>query len=173
MKRSKKVAIGGLISAISLVIMFLTGLFPFATMALPGIAGALLIIPVVEMGRKPALLIYAAVAILSIFITPDREAAVYYIGLLGYYPIIKSKLEQLPSRKLEYVLKVGLFSIVFVGAAAVLLITGIAFETINISILLSVYFLLLMVFVIYDFALSRMIAMYYKRIRSALSIIFR
>ena len=54
MKTSRKVALGGMVTALSLVLMFLTGVFPFATFALPGIAGLLLIMVVIEMGCRQA-----------------------------------------------------------------------------------------------------------------------
>ena len=50
LKRSMKVALGGVFTALSLVILFLTGVAPMATIALPATAGCLLIPVVVEAG---------------------------------------------------------------------------------------------------------------------------
>ena len=87
MKPTGKVALGGVLAALSLTFMLLT-FFPFATYALPAIAGAVLIPFVVEVNAKSAWLVYAAVAILSLFISPDIEAKTLFISLFGYYPIL-------------------------------------------------------------------------------------
>ena len=82
MRNSGKIALGGLISALCLVCMFLTGLIPFATIALPAIAGVLLIVVVIELGKRWALLVYAAVSLLSILLTADMEAKLLFILFL-------------------------------------------------------------------------------------------
>ena len=41
MSKSKQIAAGGIASSLCLLTMFLTGVFPFATYALPAIAGTL------------------------------------------------------------------------------------------------------------------------------------
>ena len=40
---SMRVAFGGIIAAVDLVLLFLTGLFPMGTLALPALAGVLLL----------------------------------------------------------------------------------------------------------------------------------
>ena len=54
MSKSGKIALGGLLTALGVVLMFLTGLIPIGTYALPAIAGVLLIVAVIgnrgEMG---------------------------------------------------------------------------------------------------------------------------
>ena len=42
MSKSKQIAAGGIASSLCLLLMFLTGVFPFATSALPAMAGTLL-----------------------------------------------------------------------------------------------------------------------------------
>ena len=50
MKLSTKVAFSGVMAALSLVLLFLGGVVPVATIALPATAGCLLIPVVVEVG---------------------------------------------------------------------------------------------------------------------------
>ena len=92
-KNSYRVALGGLITALSILFLLMTGFIPFGTYALPTLAGAVLVAIVIEFGSKTALLTYMAVSLLAIFITPDREAALLFIMFFGYYPILKEKLE--------------------------------------------------------------------------------
>ncbi len=119
--QSANIAIGGIVSALALVLMFFTGVFPFATYALPALAGLLLTVIVVDFGRRWAWSVYAVIAILSLFVTPDREAAVMFVMFFGYYPILKSVFEQIPSRVTEYVLKFVVFNVAVVTAYLLLI----------------------------------------------------
>lgn len=110
MKKSKQVAAGGIASSLCLLLMFMTGLFPFATYALPAMAGTLLVVVVLEYNRATALMVYASVSLLSLFITPDKEAAMVFIVFFGYYPIVKGVIEKLCCRPLEQLLKCLLFN---------------------------------------------------------------
>ena len=101
MKKTRyKVALGGVIASLALFCMFCTSLAPFLTYAAPMFAGTLMIIMVVEISYSWAFLTYAAISVLSLFITPDKEAAMLFIFLLGYYPIfaapMKIGIEYLP-----------------------------------------------------------------------------
>ena len=87
-RKSTQVALGGMSSALCLLLMFMTGLIPFGTFALPAMAGIVLIVVVVEMGRSTAALVYGAVSLLSLFMCPDKEAAMMFIGFFGCYPVI-------------------------------------------------------------------------------------
>lgn len=166
MKTSRKVALGGMVTAVSVMLMFLTGVFPFATFALPGIAGLLLIMVVIEMGCRQAVVVYVAVSILAVFITPDREAALFYVIFLGYYPIVKSKLEQLKSRVVEYILKFALFT-----AAVAVSYVGMVYlfhleEIVPGPIWLVVgYLFFAFTFWLYDQVMSMLIEVYLKKIR--------
>ena len=82
LKQSGKVALGGIMGALSLMIMFLTA-FPYMTYALPAIAGAVLIPVVIELGSKWAWMVYACVSFLSLLIAPSLEAKVMFIAFFG------------------------------------------------------------------------------------------
>lgn len=110
MRKSTQVAVGGMASSLCLLLMFLTGVIPFSTYWLPGAAGIVLFIVALENGMPTAFLVYASVSLLSVFIAPDKEAAITFIVFLGYYPIIKPKLEQWGSRPLRMVVKAALFN---------------------------------------------------------------
>ncbi len=110
-KLSFKITLGGIVAAMSLIFMFFTGVMPILAYTLPALAGAFLIVIVIELGKKWALLTYVAVSILSFFMTPDKEAAVLFALFLGYYPIIKSFLEKIKFRFLEYLSKIAIFNV--------------------------------------------------------------
>lgn len=84
---------GGIASALCLLLMILT-IIPIATYTMPALAGMVLIVVVIENGYSTAWMVYAAVGFLSLFICPDKEAAMLFVGFFGYYPILKGKLEK-------------------------------------------------------------------------------
>ena len=165
-KRSAQGALCGMMAALCMLLMFMTGLIPFATYAIPALAGILMIVIVVETNAKWALLVYIAVSLLSIFITPDREAAMMFIAFFGHYPILKLYLERVRPRALEFFLKVLCFNICIVAAYLVIIFVfdmpdiltemG-SFGKYSAAVLLGFGNL---VFLIYDFATTRLIGAY-------------
>ena len=109
-KTSYKVALNGVGSARSLTRMFLTGVFPILSMAIPIYAGALMIIVATEVSTSWAFAAFFAVALLSLFLTPDKEASTLFIMFFGYYPIISPKLEKIRLSLLRTLCKFGIFN---------------------------------------------------------------
>lgn len=178
-KTSRKVAFGGIVSALSLLCMFLSGVFPFAEYTCPAAAGIVLVALVIDFGKRVAFAAYGGVALLSLIITPNKEAALLFVLFLGYYPIVKGIFEQTRSRVTEWVLKLVLFNAMIVAAYWLLLnllgMTGL-FEQLTIGgvqlameATLAVLLLLGNVtFVLYDLALSRLIMVYCQLLRPKL-----
>ena len=86
-------ALGGILAALSVIVMNLGGLIPVATYVCPMICMLLLRVVLKTCGSRIAWAWYGAVAILSVLFSPDKEAAAVFV-FLGYYPIVKPKLDQ-------------------------------------------------------------------------------
>lgn len=99
-------ALGGVTAALGVVVMALGGIIPFATFVCPVIAMLILSIVVQKTNWNIAVAWYGTVAILSLLLSPDKEAASMFL-FLGYYPMIKPILEK---SKLQWMLKVLLFN---------------------------------------------------------------
>lgn len=86
-------ALGGMLTAVALVIMNLGSIIPLNTYICPVLC--ILITPVVvkSCGKKIGWCYYLAVALLALLLAPDREAALVY-ALLGYYPMLKPWLDR-------------------------------------------------------------------------------
>ena len=93
-KVSYKVALGGVVASLCLLLMFLTAVFPVLSMTLPVFSGMLIAVVAIEISVPWGFVTYAAVAVLSVFVTPDKEAAVFFILFFGYYPVLKALLER-------------------------------------------------------------------------------
>jgi len=177
MKQSSKTALGGIVSALSITLMLLTGIIPFMTYALPLMAGSLIILMVIEINKRWAFVVYAAVSLLSVFVVPDKEAAVFYIAFFGYYPIIKSTLEKHLPIVLEWVVKFIVFNASTVaGYFFTTYALGIPFDETGDF---GKYGLIIMlalanaVFIAYDVMLTKFITLYLKRFRKSFHKIFK
>ena len=168
MSKSGKIALGGLLTALGVVLMFLTGLIPIGTYALPAIAGVLLIVAVIEIGAKWAWMIYAAVALLSLLFAADKEAALLFVLFFGYYPVLKSFLERISNKVLSWISKFAVFNVAVVAcfflAVNFLQLPEDSFTVFGIY--LPWVFLILgnAVFLIYDIALSGLVATYVEKL---------
>ena len=168
MSKSGKIALGGLLTALGVVLMFLTGLIPIGTYALPAIAGVLLIVAVIEIGAKWAWMIYAAVAVLSLLFAADKEAALLFVLFFGYYPVLKSFLERISNKVLSWISKFAVFNVAVVAcfflAVNFLQLPEDSFTVFGIY--LPWVFLILgnAVFPIYDIALSGLVATYVEKL---------
>jgi len=88
------VALGGLLAALAVGIMGLGTLIPIATYVCPMACIVLTQVVLKICGRRIAWAWYGAVAILSCLLSPDKEAAAVFV-FLGFYPIVKPRLEKL------------------------------------------------------------------------------
>ena len=91
----RSTALGGVTAALAVVIMCLGGLIPLATFVCPMLCILLLQAVAGMCGARMGWAWYGAVAILSLLMGPDKEGAALFL-FLGFYPLVKPKLEKLP-----------------------------------------------------------------------------
>lgn len=89
---ASRMALGGVLAALAVVIMSLGGLIPIATYVSPMLCAVLLQAVLLSCGVRVAWAWYGAVAILAVLLSPDKEAAAVFV-FLGYYPIVKPRLD--------------------------------------------------------------------------------
>lgn len=114
---ARDMALGGMMAALAVVIMALGGMIPLNTFLCPILCMMLLRFVMTTCGKRVALAWYGVVAILSLLLGPDKEAAAIF-AVLGYYPILKPRLDKL---KGGIVLKLALFNIVILAMYWVLI----------------------------------------------------
>lgn len=101
-----RIALGGMLAAVAVVIMCLGGLIPVATYVCPVLCCLVAWIVLAVCGKRIAWAWYASVVILSLLMGPDKEAAVIFL-FLGYYPLIKMPID---SMKLSVFVKLVFFN---------------------------------------------------------------
>lgn len=102
----KAIALGGVFAALAMVIMSLGAMIPGMTYICPLLCLVMTLFVYRLCGQRIAWTWYAAVAILAALLSPDKEAAGVFVAL-GYYPILKPKIER---RKLRWLWKGLLFN---------------------------------------------------------------
>lgn len=90
-------ALGGILAALAVVIMNMGTLIPVATYVCPMLCCLILELVRKTCGTRVAWAWYGAVAILGLLMAPDKEAAAVF-GALGYYPIVKPKMDRLKGK---------------------------------------------------------------------------
>lgn len=162
-----KIALGGVLTALCVVCMFLTNLIPIATYALPALACLIVMIAVIEMGKRWALMVYAAASLLSLVLVTDVEAKLVFILFFGYYAILKSVFESLHRPRFCIALKLAVFNLAVIAAyyAAVGLfqVPMSDFELFHVQIPLLFLAFGNVVFLLLDVAMTRMATMYMAR----------
>ena len=86
-------ALGGMLAALAVVMMSLGTVIPVTTYVCPMLCALLLQGVLKTCGSRIAWAWYGAVALLSVLLAPDKEAAGVFV-FLGYYPIVKPALDR-------------------------------------------------------------------------------
>lgn len=169
MKQSSKCAVGGIVAALSLVLMISVAIIPFMTYALPALAGAFIVFVVIEIDKKWAVGVYAAVAILGIFLVPEKEVAVLYLAFFGYYPILKAVIESKTGTVVGWILKILTFEITMIVSYWLMIkFMGVTIDEMDEFGVWAIPMLLglgTFAFIMYDIAVSKLVILYLKRWR--------
>ena len=105
------IALGGVFAALAVVIMSMGDMIPMATFVCPAVCILLLEVVRKSCPVRVGWAWYGAVAILSLLLGPDKEAAAVFV-FLGYYPLIKPFFDR---SKLKWIWKLGYFNVVILA----------------------------------------------------------
>lgn len=177
MNKSIRVAFCGIITAFCTLLMFLTGLIPVGTYALPALAGILMIVIVIEIGASWAWAVYFASSVFALLFAADKEAAMLFIIFFGYYPILKALIERLHNQAIQYVIKFAVFNVSMVlGYYLSIYVIGVPQDSFTVyGIFLPFVYLIAgnVVFAIYDYAVSTLVVTYCRRFHKSISRMLR
>ncbi|WP_294496653.1 hypothetical protein [uncultured Gemmiger sp.] len=120
--KTARIALCGVLGALTLVLMELGSVLPLATYAAPMLAAFALIPLVQDCPLRYAWLTWAAAALLGLMLLPDRELALTYALVLGPYPMLKKRLDKLPCRPLRMAAKLAVFNAAVLACYGLLLV---------------------------------------------------
>ena len=150
--------------ALGVVTLWLGSILSMLELSVAVLASLFAVLAVLEYGKSAPWLVYAATAILSLLLLPQKAPALAYTLFFGYYPIVKEKLERLPLLA-AWLLKEGIFHVSLIllyGLYTYLLSPGAREPLWYLALILI---LAEVTFVLYDMALTRIITLYLFRWR--------
>ncbi len=172
-KSTRKLTAAAMCVAVGVVLLTLGSLVEVLDISMAVIASLGVVFGVIELRGKYPYLIYAATSVLSLVLPlANKTPALLYVCFAGFYPILKSVFEGHFSRMVAWVLKTAVF---LVGGA------------IDIFLMLKFFFVgeltyqswypvlvlpLIVIFVLYDVAMTRLITAYMLRWRQRLGLRF-
>lgn len=174
---SFKASLGGIVSALSLVLMIISGITISLEYAIPMITGALLMVLVVEFSKGFATVVYIAVSVLSLLILGNKEPAIMYLMFFGYYPIIKSILEGHLKKIFCRIVKYLVFNASMIASYFVVTrIFMIPFDDMDSFGKFGILLLLLagnIIFPLYDVLLTRLVSVYIYKWQKHIKRVFK
>ncbi len=174
---SFKVALGGVIAALSLLLMLVAGVTTSLVYAIPMITGAFLMVLVIEFGAGFAGLEYLAISIISMLLLGNKEAAIMYVAFFGYYPIIKSFIEKHSKKFIGWIIKYAIFNVSMIVAyfvvSKIFMITFDDLEGFGKFAMPVLLFVGNILFVLYDIMLTRLVTIYLYRWQKYIKRVFK
>ncbi|MGL4736539.1 MAG: hypothetical protein ACRCW2_03685 [Cellulosilyticaceae bacterium] len=170
---SKNIALGGILTALTLVLLYLTLFIPTNTLTLLTLASFMVPVALMRGNLKTAVLVYICSSLLGFIFVPSY--AVLYVIFFGCYGIVKYFIERQDHFVLEWFLKLLFYNVIVI----VFFKTFIALfdpEFINrivnfgeqllpqvpyIGIIL-LWLVSQVVFIVFDYALTLLVDLYYK-----------
>lgn len=168
-KRTAKVAYPAVLGALALILLYLGSVAPTGSWGIVAVAGLFPAAAVASVGLKAGFLCWAGVSILAFFLLPEKFCVLLFALLFGLYPMVKSIAEQLHRKPVGYLLKLAFFN----AALTLIYFTMRSAVASSLPSVLgnSVWLLYLtgnVVFLLYDYGFSRLIAFYLARIQRAI-----
>lgn len=108
---TRRTALGGVLAAGSLAVMWLACIAPSGRLGLTAAAGLFPVGAVIAAGRPAGLLCWGAASVLGLLLLPDKGVALMYLCFLGLYPAVKSRMENAKSRVIEWLGKFAFFNV--------------------------------------------------------------
>lgn len=162
-RKSWAMAYCGMAAALCVALELLGAIIPVAMFIAPALAGFVIATVCVECGRRMAFTDYGAVSLLGLLFVPDKEVALIFTVLLGYYPLVKPWFDK---RRFAPVWKLALCNgavLAMYGLLVILVPTGeVAQEMQTAAVAVTMATLLLgnAAFLLYDRALHNLLAVY-------------
>ena len=151
---AKRMATCSMMVTLSVVLMLLGAVLELGIYACPMFVG-LCFIPVGQKyGRMYHIVLYVATSILCFLLVPNVEENLMFVGLFGWYPIVRPTLQKMP-RFLRWIVKLLTFNVAII--AVEWLVMAVFIPEVVVDALLWVLLILgNIVFFLYDFLIPKM-----------------
>lgn len=165
----KRIVVCGALCALAVIILYLGALIEVLDLSMGAIASLVIVLIVIEMGYSFAWVSYAAISVLSVILLPQKLPAIMFAAFMGFYPIIKSYVEKLNSSAIRWCLKLIVANAAFF-AMFFIIKYFMPDQLESDAMMLTLYVLANGAFVLYDYAVSKLITAYFYKLRERLRI---
>ena len=175
--KAKDIALGGILVALTTIVLYATSILPISTLAILTIASALIPVCIIRSNIQTSIFVYISSSLIAFFLVPINISFLYFV-FFGVYGIIKYFIERIRKEKLEIVLKIVFFNIAFIigfiimqNVLGINIIAGLEvlmsrfFDTSGRTIASIILWIVAQpIFLIYDYAMTMIITFYMERI---------
>ncbi|WBW98774.1 hypothetical protein [Oceanirhabdus sp. W0125-5] len=166
MKNSRFIALGGVLTALNIIILYMSVLLNFNKLFFLFISSCIVVTSIIITDKRTAFISYMATSLLSLFLlSANLGIAIVYILIFGAYPFIKLFLESCRNAPIEFLLKL-LF--VNLGVLISFLLYSKLFADIfafNFSVIILII-VLQVLFIVYDYALTTYVVFITKKFKT-------
>ncbi len=176
MKNATRLAVCGISSALSVVLLFIGSTASVLAYAIPMIVGLIMIMIKTTFGTSSAWITFASTSVLSFFLVADKECMLMYVLFFGYYSIIQPQINTIKTFPLRLFLKLLVFNSMLLLVQLILIyVFSIPFlEEGEGRIIIFVFaFLMNLLFFIYDRLLTVLYSLYRLKIEKRIKNIFK
>lgn len=159
--KAKNITLGGILCAITLLLLFGTSILPTSKLTLFAITSAIIPLAIIRSTIRTALLVYLSSSIIGIIFLP-KTTIILYILFFGIYGIAKFYIEKVNKIYVEILIKLIFFN----ASLSIILLTlkTLLFSYLNIKIpILYVYGIGQILFLVFDYALTLIITYFIKK----------
>ncbi len=165
---TKKLTVCAMLAALGVALMWIGSMIEVLDLAIAALASLFCIIAVIEYGKSTPWFVFFVTGILALILLPQKTPAVMYLLFFGYYPMVKELAEK-RSRGVCWLIKEGIFQ---VALTVILLVSHLTLTTASLVSMIWFYLIVVILaevtFLLYDFALTRLISLYIYQIRKRL-----
>lgn len=161
---TKRLTVCAMLCALGVVLLLLGSVIEVMDIAMAALASLLCIFAVIEYGGAAPWLVFSVTGVLSLILLPNKTPAAMYVVFLGYYPIIKEKLERL-KKPVAWLIKELIFNVALVALFFIVKFLLMPNASDPLWIYAALFVLAEAAFVLYDIALTRLITFYILKLR--------
>ncbi|MBP3916876.1 MULTISPECIES: hypothetical protein [unclassified Clostridium] len=175
--KARDIALGGILVALTTIVLYATSILPISTLAILTIASALIPVCIIRSNIQTSIFVYISSSLIAFFLVPINISFLYFI-FFGIYGIVKFFIERIRKEKLEILFKIVFFNIAFIigfiimqNVLGINIIAGLEvlmsrfFDTSGRTIASIILWIVAQpIFLIYDYAMTMIITFYMERI---------
>lgn len=163
----RDVSYGGVLTALILVFLALSALSPTADLAFFSLTSLCIAIAVIELGIGKALIVWLAATLLGLAY-PGLQLVWPFVFFFGTYPLLRGLIDQKLTRKAAFWLRHGV-GLILLAVGITLFMLPLLIEwtgRFGVWLRFAVPPALAILMLVYDYTLTLLVQLYYRRIRS-------